>query len=220
MTLREQISSAAQALTGKKRKLKEGRTKLVGETKLPQVLEFFKWFFFCYGIIGLVAYDSFLGWIKSLSLSWFDGAAVYGILSYEIVDNVPLAGVLFAIILTSGCVTAALQRYAEKMVGLGTLSEATKSLSGLSEILDETTDSLLELKATQEKLEYILSPNLVEINGIGPKTAEKLGSIGIYKTPDLLKIAPDDLAEKMGISRKIIAKWLEEAAKCNNRRRY
>lgn len=259
MTLRGEIVSAARALASR--------------TRPVEIMEFFKWFLFFYGVIGLVAYDSFLGWLKTLNLSWFDGDAVYGILSYEIVGNIPLAGFIFAIVLFSGCIVAALQRYMEKIVGLGTLNETMKNLFGLSKTLDETNSGLLELSVSlsetekkmseetmkfgnlrqtlieanetvselrerikaltndkvrlereltvaQEKLEYVLSPNLAEISGIGLKTAEKLGDIGIYRTSDLLKIAPDELAEKMGVSRKIVAKWLEQAAKYDNGRRH
>jgi predicted flap endonuclease-1-like 5' DNA nuclease len=57
---------------------------------------------------------------------------------------------------------------------------------------------------------------IVEIEGIGPKYAEKLNTIGIYTTTDLLKAGATpserkELVEKTGISHKLLLKWINMA---------
>ena len=77
-----------------------------------------------------------------------------------------------------------------------------------------TRASILDCFITEEKLVFIVSQGQVGIAlGIKAKNLEKLRNIGIFKASDLLKMAPEDLADKTGISPKLITKWLEDAAK-------
>jgi len=53
---------------------------------------------------------------------------------------------------------------------------------------------------------------LTNIQGIGPKTLEKLAGAGIKTADDLLKAEADLLVEKTGLSQKKILAW-QSAAK-------
>jgi len=58
--------------------------------------------------------------------------------------------------------------------------------------------------------------NIIDIEGIGPTYAQKLNSINIYTTSDLLKagatpLGRKELAEKTGISGKLILEWVNLA---------
>jgi DNA topoisomerase-1 len=55
-------------------------------------------------------------------------------------------------------------------------------------------------------------PGLEEISGLGPKSLEKLNTLGIKTPEDLLRADPADLAAKSGISQKKIVSW-QSAAK-------
>ena len=55
--------------------------------------------------------------------------------------------------------------------------------------------------------------NLIEINGIGSKTAKKLEKAGIKTVPDLAKRSPKHLSEKTGVSLALVCKWIIEANK-------
>ena len=74
------------------------------------------------------------------------------------------------------------------------------------------------LKRMLERLEYALAPDLREVKGIGPTMAERLRELGLEKVPDLLKISPEDLSAKLGISPKIVSKWFEEAMRLSRER--
>jgi len=58
--------------------------------------------------------------------------------------------------------------------------------------------------------------DLIDIEGIGPAHAEKLGAIGLKTTSDLLRAGAspkgrDDLAETTGISGELILRWVNQA---------
>ena len=91
------------------------------------------------------------------------------------------------------------------------LKEAKGTISSLRRKVRELTKERESLKKRLKMFQQEF--NLLEITGIGPKTLEKLRNIGIFKASDLLKMAPEDLADKTGISPKLITKWLEDAAK-------
>lgn len=57
---------------------------------------------------------------------------------------------------------------------------------------------------------------IIDIEGIGPVYAEKLNSVGIYTTVDLLEagatpLGRKELAEKIGVSDKLILEWVNLA---------
>ncbi len=59
-------------------------------------------------------------------------------------------------------------------------------------------------------------PAIIDVEGIGPKYAEKLKSVGIRTTDKLLKVGATpkgrkDLEEKSGIGHELILKWVNNA---------
>jgi len=55
------------------------------------------------------------------------------------------------------------------------------------------------------------SIELTRIKGIGPKRIAALNAMQIMSVEDLAKYSPEELAEKLKISGKITAKWVEQA---------
>ncbi len=53
--------------------------------------------------------------------------------------------------------------------------------------------------------------DVTKVRGIGPKTAEKLGEIGIEFIDDLMIYNPKYLSDKIGVSREIVSRWIEHA---------
>jgi len=53
---------------------------------------------------------------------------------------------------------------------------------------------------------------LTDVRGIGRKRSEKLRDIGINSVEDLAKCKIRDLAEKVGVSEKIVSTWIENAS--------
>lgn len=76
-----------------------------------------------------------------------------------------------------------------------------------------------KLKILEERLEYALSLDLEEVKGIGSRMTERLKELGMEKVPDLLKISPEELSRKLGVSQKIVNKWFEEAMKLSRARK-
>jgi predicted flap endonuclease-1-like 5' DNA nuclease len=70
-----------------------------------------------------------------------------------------------------------------------------------------------EERKTETILEAAPKIGLTEVKGIGAKRAEQLRSLGISSVEDLAKASARDLAEKLKISPKITAKWIENAKK-------
>jgi predicted flap endonuclease-1-like 5' DNA nuclease len=59
-------------------------------------------------------------------------------------------------------------------------------------------------------------PAIIDVEGIGPKYAEKLKAVGIRTTEKLLKVGASpkgrkDLAEKSGIGHELVLKWVNNA---------
>ena len=78
----------------------------------------------------------------------------------------------------------------------------------------ETLKAEQSQRTTEERRD--LRSDIIDIEGIGPVYAEKLKSINIYTTSDLLEagatpIRRKDLAEKTGISPKLILEWVNIA---------
>lgn len=49
------------------------------------------------------------------------------------------------------------------------------------------------------------------IDGIGPRTANKLQEVGIITIADLLSAEPNDLAQKLNIAESAVLKWIQRA---------
>ncbi|MFQ6095058.1 MAG: helix-hairpin-helix domain-containing protein, partial [Candidatus Bathyarchaeia archaeon] len=218
----------------------EAMVPAIAEVRSTATMEFFKWLFFGFGIIG------FIGWLGDLIS---ETPILYGLFTFHIY-YIPYACIAFTTMLILGCVIAAKQRSSDVSNLRAQLDESTKRLAETSMRLSGTVEKLsketmrrnkldrdlkeakaltkdfkaqirklkreidkkdAELKATKEKLAHALSPNVTEIRGIGPKIAERLWDLGIEKVQDLLTIAPDDLAEKIGVPTRQIAQWLEQA---------
>ena len=52
---------------------------------------------------------------------------------------------------------------------------------------------------------------LISIEGIGVKRAEKLKSCGVRSVQDLANFDPKELSEKLQFSEKVVSKWIDEA---------
>ena len=52
---------------------------------------------------------------------------------------------------------------------------------------------------------------ITSVRGIGPKRAARLREIGITTLKDLSSASAEELAEKLGVSRRITEKWVAEA---------
>ena len=52
---------------------------------------------------------------------------------------------------------------------------------------------------------------LTRIKGIGPKRVTALNALQIMSVEDLAKFSAEELADKLKISSKITAKWVEQA---------
>jgi predicted flap endonuclease-1-like 5' DNA nuclease len=55
------------------------------------------------------------------------------------------------------------------------------------------------------------SAELAKIKGVGPKRIAQLNALQITSVEDLARFSVEDLADKLKISRKITAKWIEQA---------
>ena len=81
-----------------------------------------------------------------------------------------------------------------------------------------STEEAIEEKPSQTPVKETTDrgSKIIDIEGIGPVYAEKLNSINIYTTSDLLEagatpLGRKELAEKTGISGKLILKWVNMA---------
>lgn len=71
--------------------------------------------------------------------------------------------------------------------------------------------NFLEWQAKKAKETKPINDGLTNIQGIGPKTLEKLTAAGIKTTQDLLKAETESLVEKTGLSQKKILAWQSAA---------
>ena len=55
--------------------------------------------------------------------------------------------------------------------------------------------------------------DLTEVKGIGKKRSEKLKAAGFNSVKRLVESEPEDIAEKVGVSEKSAARWIESAKK-------
>ncbi|MBC7129734.1 DUF4332 domain-containing protein [Candidatus Bathyarchaeota archaeon] len=65
---------------------------------------------------------------------------------------------------------------------------------------------------TAEKTEALTTP-LTDVKGIGGKRAAQLKALGISSVEELAKASAEDLASKLGVSPKIVNRWIENAKK-------
>jgi DNA topoisomerase-1 len=72
--------------------------------------------------------------------------------------------------------------------------------------------NFLEWQAKKSQEPKSINDVLTNIQGIGPKTLEKLTAAGIKTTQDLLKAEVESLVEKTGLSQKKLLAW-QSAAK-------
>ena len=52
---------------------------------------------------------------------------------------------------------------------------------------------------------------LTEVKGIGPKWSERLKSAGVKSADELARCDSKDLAKKLGVSEKIVSRWIRNA---------
>jgi hypothetical protein len=226
MTLQEEITIAAQNAAQEQRKSRIRMPRGIGGFRNQLIYEFVKWLFFCLGAVGIIVSNRFIQWAENINfLSFF---------TFEIFD-LPFATLFFAGILLLACILATLQKRAE-IASRTRADEAANLLSELAvdlgkgpktvyvgkEVLAELGEIKKLLSESLVNLETMITTpsqsdlDLTKIKGIGPKTIELLKTIGITSISDLLKVTPEDLAEKTGISPKIVSKWLEDAKASSN----
>lgn len=67
----------------------------------------------------------------------------------------------------------------------------------------------------EEKKPEVAAPKtfieLTKVKGIGPKWSERLKNAGVNSADELAKCNSKDLAEKLGISEKIVSRWIRNA---------
>lgn len=200
-------------------------------------LEFLKWFCILSGIAGVIAW---LGDIIYWTINGYTihpifearvGEIPYILILFAalLVGGCGLAGIQKRLELTSSTLEgdSRLDSMERTMNEIHTaLFKTTKKMSEdlsetrrLNEELNDQVESLTRerdrlnarLKKMQERLEHALAPDLKEVKGIGARMAERLKELGLEKVPDLLKVAPEELSTKLGVSPKIVNKWFEEA---------
>ena len=91
------------------------------------------------------------------------------------------------------------------------LYSGLKSKKTEEEVVEKPLRSVEVIEKPQRRVR-----NIIEIEGIGPKYAERLNAIEIKTTDDLLEAGStpkerNDLAEKTGISPKLILEWVNIA---------
>ena len=215
--------------TGKSQRLKLKKRQIGGD--LP-ILEFLKWLCVLSGITG------FITWIGDVVYSTSMGNSIHPIFEETFLignNEVPYILILFSGVLLLGCGLAALQTHRsrtrfdwmeETMSEIQEshfdairkitedLQDAKRINSKLQAQLEDLTserDKLnARLKKVQERLERSLSPDLRDVMGIGPKMADRLKELGLEKVSDLLKVSPEELSLKLGVSQKIVSRWFEE----------
>jgi len=72
------------------------------------------------------------------------------------------------------------------------------------------TDTLVAQKIKSNVLRSLLL-DLTEVKGIGEKRTNQLKTYGINNVDDLAKGSIQDLAKRLNVSPKIVAKWVEDA---------
>jgi predicted flap endonuclease-1-like 5' DNA nuclease len=67
------------------------------------------------------------------------------------------------------------------------------------------------VEAAAEGQGKVSSLQITEVKGIGEKRAAQLRSLGINTIQDLANVAPAEIAGKLGVSQKLVEKWVERA---------
>jgi len=92
--------------------------------------------------------------------------------------------------------------------------ESKENLEAQVHVLTREREKLsARLKTVEENLERALAPSLKDVKGIGPKMIDRLKKLGLEKVPDLLNMDPEELSSKLGVSRKVVDKWFDEAVR-------
>ena len=222
MTIQDEITIAAQNAAQEQRKSRLRIPRGIGGFRNQLIYEFVKWLFFWFGAIGIIVSNRFISWIETKNIF------ILNFFTYEIF-GLPFATLFFVVILILACIFATFQKRAEitsrtradeaasllseLAVDLGkgpkTVYVGKEVLAELGEIKKLLSESFEDLKMIPKLSHPELS--LTRIKGIGPKTIELLKTVGINSISDLSKVAPEDLADKTGISPKLISKWLKDA---------
>jgi predicted flap endonuclease-1-like 5' DNA nuclease len=72
-------------------------------------------------------------------------------------------------------------------------------------------------KIIEERILVLRLSTLKGIKGIGPRSFQKLQSMGIKSAVQLVEYDPRDLSEKLKVSEKTITSWIEKANKILNK---
>ena len=100
---------------------------------------------------------------------------------------------------------------------LRTSSVQAKTPEGTSfkDVLTETVNEVQRLETEADHtIKQLVAGEikaLANIPGVGPKTLEKFGNVGIERVQDLIGFKSEELAEKTGISLKKISAWKKAA---------
>jgi len=234
-SLQREIGKVTTDLTGQRRRFFS--LPLIGGVKNNGSFEMLKWLFFCFGIIGILVSSRFVSWVSNLNTSLLRN--ILGFFTIKIF-GIPLITFASSGILIFACIIATLQKN-EEILSRESAERTTNLLSELAsdlgkgpktvyvgkDVLSEISEvkniiSKLSLESNKLSAKKTVVPkvktvvpkfDLSRINGIGPKTIKKLKKMGIMKTSDLLRVAPGNLADKTGISYKIITRWIKDATK-------
>lgn len=84
------------------------------------------------------------------------------------------------------------------------------------EVVAEAVIEEVEEKPVIEAPEIAI--DLTEVRGIGQKRSEQLKAAGIDSVKDLAEYSPKDLADKVGVSEKIVSRWIKNAKETLSRK--
>lgn len=67
------------------------------------------------------------------------------------------------------------------------------------------------LTLVDDRLDHLHAMKMTRVKGIGPKSSKKLVGLGITSVADLAEWNAHELAQKVGVSEKLTAKWISNA---------